>query len=207
MKYYINTKYYEFEKPNKILGITLSSTKTIELVSIGIVSEDNREYYAVNKESTLLSSKDIPTKLKQNILPNLFLGLDTSYKCLSNIKSDLTAFFHNDWEPVFYSHYADYDWVMFSSIFGGTYKLPHYYPKSCISVRQKLDSKIKNFHLTKECVEINSLDKYKKASFEQKLKWVESLSYYPKIKKRYNALSEALFTRDLDLFVKKHWKK
>lgn len=207
MKYYINTKFYEFEKPNKILGITFSYTKTIELVSIGIVSEDDRKYYAVNCDSNLLLSNVIPTSLKQNILPDLLNSPKEDFKSLDNIRTDLSTFLHNDWEPTFYAYYSDYDWIMFLSVLGGRKSIPHHYPKYCIGVKQKLDSKIKNINLTKECIGLKELDKYKKVTFDQKLKWVLSLPYYPKNKNKHNALSDAVFTRDLDLFIKKHWKK
>jgi hypothetical protein len=54
MKYYIDTEFLEGTQSKKLLGITYGQTKpTIDLISIGIVAEDGREYYAVSKEFNL----------------------------------------------------------------------------------------------------------------------------------------------------------
>lgn len=39
MNYYIDTEFHEYHKNSKI--------PTIDLISIGIVSDDNREFYAI----------------------------------------------------------------------------------------------------------------------------------------------------------------
>lgn len=62
----------------------LEDGKTIELISIGMVAEDGREYYAVNSEAPIEAIKQLntPTKvwLVRNVLPSLPLvnrtGLD-----------------------------------------------------------------------------------------------------------------------------------
>ena len=55
MNYYIDTEFLEGSQNKRILGIkTGGKTKpTIDLISIGIVSEDGREYYAVSKDFNL----------------------------------------------------------------------------------------------------------------------------------------------------------
>ena len=46
MKYFIDTEFHNYiKKPLFSKGID-----TIELISIGIVSEENREYYAISKD-------------------------------------------------------------------------------------------------------------------------------------------------------------
>ncbi len=54
MNYYIDTEFLEGSKKRRVLGIPYKNTKpTIDLISIGIVSEDGREYYAISKDFNL----------------------------------------------------------------------------------------------------------------------------------------------------------
>jgi hypothetical protein len=54
MKYYLDTEFIEGKQDKKILGIKYGETPfTIDLISIGIVSEDGREYYAISKDFNL----------------------------------------------------------------------------------------------------------------------------------------------------------
>jgi hypothetical protein len=47
MKYFLDTEFHERKKPVKFLGFTIDEVDTIELISIGIVSENNDTYYAI----------------------------------------------------------------------------------------------------------------------------------------------------------------
>ena len=47
MKYYLDTEFHEYEKTTGIFR--KAKTPTIDLISIGIVAEDGREYYAISK--------------------------------------------------------------------------------------------------------------------------------------------------------------
>lgn len=54
MKYFLDTEFLEGPQNKKFLGIKYGETKpTIDLISIGIVSEDGREYYAISKDFNL----------------------------------------------------------------------------------------------------------------------------------------------------------
>lgn len=54
MKYFYDTEFLEGSQTKRFLGVPIGKTKpTIDLISIGIVSEDNREYYAVSKDFNL----------------------------------------------------------------------------------------------------------------------------------------------------------
>lgn len=54
MNYYLDTEFIEGPQDKRFLGIKYGTTKnTIDLISIGIVSEDNREYYAISKDFNL----------------------------------------------------------------------------------------------------------------------------------------------------------
>ena len=54
MKYFIDTEFLEGKQDKRFLGIKYGETKpTIDLISIGIVAEDDREYYAISKDFNL----------------------------------------------------------------------------------------------------------------------------------------------------------
>ena len=54
MKYFIDTEFLEGTQNKNFLGMNVGKTKpTIDLISIGIVSEDNRAYYAISKDFNL----------------------------------------------------------------------------------------------------------------------------------------------------------
>ena len=51
MNYYLDTEFVESPVQPKFLGMSIGKPIfTIDLISIGIVSEDKREYYAISKE-------------------------------------------------------------------------------------------------------------------------------------------------------------
>lgn len=54
MRYYYDTEFLEGTQTKSILGIPFGKTKpTIDLISIGLVSEDNRELYLISKDFNL----------------------------------------------------------------------------------------------------------------------------------------------------------
>lgn len=54
MKYFLDTEFLEGKQPKKLFGITYGYTKpTIDLISIGMVAEDSREYFALSNEFNL----------------------------------------------------------------------------------------------------------------------------------------------------------
>lgn len=54
MKYFIDTEFLEGKQKKTFFGIPYGETKpTIDLISIGIVAEDGREYYAISKDFNL----------------------------------------------------------------------------------------------------------------------------------------------------------
>lgn len=53
-KYFYDTEFLEGTQDKKFLGVKYGTTKpTIDLISIGVVSEDNIEYYAISKDFNL----------------------------------------------------------------------------------------------------------------------------------------------------------
>ena len=54
MKFFIDTEFLEGTQHKTFLGVNITKTKpTIDLISIGIVAEDGREYYAISKDFNL----------------------------------------------------------------------------------------------------------------------------------------------------------
>jgi len=70
MKYFIDTEFHEHKRPVTILGIPIARTWTIDLISIGIVSEDGREYYAINRDLNLKYAKQ-DKWLRENVIDKL----------------------------------------------------------------------------------------------------------------------------------------
>lgn len=53
-RYFIDTEFLEGKQDKRFLGFKYGETKpTIDLISIALVSEDNREYYAISKDFNL----------------------------------------------------------------------------------------------------------------------------------------------------------
>lgn len=105
LNYYIDTEFLEGSQSKRFFGIEVGKTKpTIDLISIGIVCEDGREYYAVSKDFNLWEAwnrfqwkyqEDNPTILpetrkekeywiRENVLKPLFFDLWDKNQNLSN---------------------------------------------------------------------------------------------------------------------------
>lgn len=103
--------------------------RTIELVSIGLIAEDGREYYAEVAEATAHFERADPW-VKENVLKHL-TGVR---KHRSLIASELIEFAGE--KPEFWAYYADYDWVVLCQLFGRMIDLPKGWPMFCRDVKQ-----------------------------------------------------------------------
>src|SRR5690606_4057875 len=74
MKYFLDTEFHESKKPVKMLGITLKEVRNIDLISIGIVCEDGREYYAINKDCDIKAIWN-DEWLRENVLKSIHADL------------------------------------------------------------------------------------------------------------------------------------
>ena len=69
MNYYIDTEFLEGTQDKTFLGFKYGKTKpTIDLISIGIVSEDGREFYAISKDFNLKEAWNRFDLKKQKLL-------------------------------------------------------------------------------------------------------------------------------------------
>jgi hypothetical protein len=89
-------------------------------ISVGIVAEDGREFYA---ECAEFISGQASRWVRDNVLPKL-----TGPAMLRpEMQAALTEFVTGD--PEFWAYYASYDWVVLCQIMGGLMNLPAGWPK------------------------------------------------------------------------------
>lgn len=142
MKYFIDCEF--LEKPG-----------TLDLISIGVVAEDGRTFYAENSEFDL--GKMTPW-LVENVKPYLrWHGKDAEplvmcgssevydpglavYGEPSVIADKLRHFAEPHTKPEFWGWYCAYDWVAFCWLFGTMMDLPDGYPMYCREIQTYYDT-------------------------------------------------------------------
>ncbi len=129
MRYFIDTEFSE-RGPHQ----------AIDLISIGIVAEDGREFYAV---STEFREKDCNPWVRENVLPHLLgkVRVGIGQATLAEIRVAILQFCDSEkyGKPEFWGYYADYDWVVFCQIFGAMIDLPKGWPMYCRDIKQLCD--------------------------------------------------------------------
>jgi 3' exoribonuclease, RNase T-like len=234
MKYFIDFEFIEgFHKP--LFG---KKRHFIDLISVGIVAEDGREYYAISNE---FRRKDADKWVNENVIDKiegeLFqkqtpfekthfnFGLKTLLKWFGKsnltIAREIKEFCNQDMVidntsyPVieFNGYYADYDWVLFCSLFGKMIDLPNAFPMYCKDLKQLLDEKlmtkysVNNTEITllystlnpKWIVEIRSIE-----TLEEKIEYIKTfVTDYPKQENEHNALADARWNQKLYNFINK----
>lgn len=135
MKYFYDTEFIE-------------DGKTIDLVSIAIVCEDGREYYAISKE---FKARKASQWVKDNVLkylpprkisfydPPRIKGEYLLWKSRKQIARDILEFVGEDEKPEFWAYYADYDHVALCQLFGKMIDLPSHFPMYTRDLKQLLD--------------------------------------------------------------------
>lgn len=153
MKYFLDTEFIE-------------DGTTIDLISIGIVSESNRRYYAINAECDYSKANDW---VLENVLKPMGLDREGFNKkpvdslTLANAKTkkqiafevlafvkrlpgNETSLTYRDAhrleipEPIhFWGYYAAYDWVTLCQLFGKMIDLPKGFPMYCRDIKQLCD--------------------------------------------------------------------
>jgi len=100
----------------------IDNKHTIELISIGMVSENGRTYYGVSNECDLTKAD---SWVQQHVLTHL--PDKSSWKSRAQIREDITLFIGNN-SPEFWVYNGAYDWVVFCQLFGHIRDLPKGYP-------------------------------------------------------------------------------
>lgn len=127
MRYFFDTEFIE-------------DGHTIDLISIGVVCEDGREFYAENRYARLDRAN---AWVKANVLPHL--GMVKAHDkqagggiTPTQIRDGLLAFVREgDAPPEFWAYYADYDWVVLCQLFGRMLDLPEGWPMLCLDLKQE----------------------------------------------------------------------
>src|SRR6476646_6007213 len=115
MKYWIDTEY-------------IAKPYSIDLVSVGIVAEDGREFYA--------ESSDVDwSKANPWMQENVRRQLDGNAMSREDISYRLRGFTDHDEHPVFWGYFPAYDWVGFVWLFGGLEEPPFHYPQLCLDIK------------------------------------------------------------------------
>lgn len=167
MKYFLDAEFIEGFREYRVNVLKKRQAHFIDLISIGIVCEDGRTYYAV---STEFNPNDANDWVKRNVLQKLPARHAEIYdaprlrqeamlwKDLRTIRQDIMKFFgytiqerHPETGQVVdmspdekievWGYYADYDWVAFCSLFGRMIDLPYNMPMYCRDLKQLMDEK------------------------------------------------------------------
>lgn len=122
--------------------------RTIDLISIGAVREDGREFYAISADFNFKVAWR-NAWLRENVLqylplrdtkawPGVLLNTDDPEVMP---REDIAEAFvrYAGPEPQFYGYYADYDWVAVCQMYGRMIDLPKGFPMYCRDLKQMLD--------------------------------------------------------------------
>jgi hypothetical protein len=109
--------------------------RTIDLVSIGVVGEDGREFYAVSTEFD-------PTRagawVRSNVLPKLPSVGNSAWRSRARIRTDLLAFLTEPGNDVeLWAWIAAYDHVVLCQLWGAMPALPRPLPRFTRELRPR----------------------------------------------------------------------
>jgi hypothetical protein len=109
--------------------------RTIELVSIGVVSEDGREFYAVSSE---FDPERAGRWVRRNVLPKLPPYSSPLWMSRSRIRDELLEFLvpHYGAEVELWAWVAAYDHVALCQLWGSMTELPRSLPRFTRELRQ-----------------------------------------------------------------------
>lgn len=211
MKYFLDTEFIEgFRKP--LFG---KKQHFIDLISIGIIREDGSKLYHIcndynyNDASDWVKEKVILPLYKETVRGDernrLTVKNFHKHKGLSRLalKGVILDYFHcwrdqHFWRAPggmeIYGYYADYDWVVFCSLFGTMMDLPKGFPMYCRDLKQIIDEKA-----TKLIVEAP----YSTDNLEGALAAIKRKATYPKQENEHSALDDAKWNLALyDFLIK-----
>lgn len=218
MKYFLDTEFHE-----RVISIENKSIDTIELISIGITSENGEQLYLISKDFDIKEAwkndwlrdnvlhviwKDYFDGRSNSFIPVKLRGAEFNIHNLTNLISEIGVsrdiikeriLDYIDDNPEFYAYYADYDWVVFCWIFGRMIDLPPHFPMYCIDIKQIIDDK---------CNSLNKAISYGLTDEDMVIPLIshDSLKLmpeYPKNELEHNALDDSFWNRSLFYFIEK----
>jgi hypothetical protein len=106
-----------------------------DLISIGITSDDGRDFYAISKEFAPASAD---WWIRKNVLKNLDPpnGPKIERKPLAEIREGIVQYIGNDPNPEFYIKDGKQDWQQLCTLFGGEDQFPANFPRFYHDVRE-----------------------------------------------------------------------
>jgi hypothetical protein len=108
--------------------------RTIELISIGVVAQDGREFYAI---STEFDPSAAGSWVRRNVLDKLPSPSDPSWRSRAQIRDDLYAFLTAPKLPIeLWAWLAAYDHVVLGQLWGAMPAMPRDVPKLTREIRQ-----------------------------------------------------------------------
>jgi hypothetical protein len=115
--------------------------RTVDLVSIGVVDEFDREFYAVSTEFD--DTRAVPW-VRRNVLDKLPSPSDPAWRSRERIRDDLHAFLveplqGRDEQMELWAWYAAYDHVALAQLWGAMPALPREIPRFTKDLRQRWD--------------------------------------------------------------------
>lgn len=116
VKYWLDTEY-------------IAQPFAIDLVSIGLVAEDGREFYAESSEVDW-------SKASRWTLEHVRPQLDGPAMPREDIGYGVQRFVGADHAPVFWGYYCAFDWVSLCGLFGSLTELPFGFPQFCLDIKQ-----------------------------------------------------------------------
>lgn len=212
MKYFIDTEFHEYE----IIDLLHKKRPTIDLISIGIVCEDGREYYRISNSFDFMAAcsnewlkNNVIIPLARELAPETDIGDDLRPHVIfwkvteaiegkdktaepARIAQEIIEFIGEDDSPEFYAYYADYDWVVFCWLFGRMIDLPKGFPMYCRDLKQSLDDAVAGRRLFEHLNRGHSNFTLEKA---------KALPNYPKQENEHNALADARWNLALYEFI------
>jgi len=132
----------------------IENGKSVQLISIGIVDETGKEYYAVSNEYNYDDASDW---VKENVIEPMykeFIAIRSNppvtVKVFQNIiglnkkqiGKEIVDFVRysqvEGTEIEFWGYYSDYDWVVLCQLFGTMMDLPPDFPMFCMDLKQSM---------------------------------------------------------------------
>ena len=271
MNYYFDTEFVE--KTHSLFGMVEKKRPELQLISIGIVSDDDRKYYAINKDFDLRHAWNkyqmeqvygdmrnvfpdgiMVYWLRENVLRPIFEELwkkmhgtedhgvmysvdekHFTYKNLRDliniygktekqIASEIKEFVSpvgkklhqyvsiesfskiydpivvNDIcydQPIFYSYYSAYDWVILCNLFGSMQGLPENFPMYCYDLKQSFNELASICYTETKKDPVNAV---KRSVIEKEISSIKKLPNYPVEPIIHHSLYEAIWAKDLHKF-------